>query len=117
MPYFGNILSASRIKPDPAKVCVIKDCPVPQSMKELQSFLGSVNYMSRFISRLSELREPLQQLVKKNTEFVWTDHHNKAFTSIKDAISADCLVHFLDLSKPIFIESDANLQGIGSILL
>ena len=53
VPYFGNVLSASGIKPDPAKVHVIKDWLVPQSMKKLQSFLGSINYMSRFISRLS----------------------------------------------------------------
>ena len=35
VPYFGNILCASGIKPDPTKVCVIKDWPVPQSIKEL----------------------------------------------------------------------------------
>ena len=73
--------------------------------------------MSRLISRLSELREPLQQLVKKNTEFVWMDHHTKAFNSVKDTISTDCLVHFFDPTKPIFIESDASLESIGSILL
>ena len=43
LPYFGNILSTSGIKPDPAKVCVIKDWPVTQAMKELQSFVGSIN--------------------------------------------------------------------------
>ena len=117
MPYIGTILSASRIKPDPAKVHVIKDWHLHQSVKELKSFLGSANYMSRFISRLSELREPLQQLVKKNTEFVGMDHHTKAFNSIKDTISADCLVHFFDQTKPLSIESDASLQDIHSILL
>ena len=115
VPYFGNILSTSGIKPDPANVHVIKDWPVPQSVKALQSFLGNINYMFRLISRLSKLREPMQQLVKKNTGFVWMDHHTKVFNSIKDAISADCLVHFFDPTKPIFIESDASLQGIGSI--
>ena len=73
--------------------------------------------MSRFISRLSELREPLQQLVKKNTEFAWMDYHTKLFSSIKEATSTNCLVHFFDLIKPIFIESDTCLQGIGSNLL
>ena len=51
--------------------------------------------MSRFISRLSELKEPLQQLVQKNTEVVWMDHHSKVFNLIIDGISTDCLVHFL----------------------
>ena len=64
------------------------------------------------------LREPLQQLVKKNTEFVWIEHHTKVFNSIKDAISTDCLVHFFDPTKPIFIESDAQVYKVfDSILL
>ena len=95
----------------------MKDWPVPQSMKELQSFLGSINYMSIFISRLSEWREPLQQLAKKNTEFVRMEHHTKVFNSIKDAIRADCLVHIFDLTKPMFNEPNACLQDIGSIFL
>ena len=45
------------------------------------------------------------------------DHHTKAFNAIKDAISADCLVHIFDPTKPILIEADASLQGIGSIVL
>ena len=79
MPFFGMVLTADGIKPDPKKVETIKNWPVPQNVTELQSFLGSINYLSHFIPGLSQLRKPLQALVKKNSEFVWTTAHDKAF--------------------------------------
>ena len=43
VPFFGQCISAEGIKPDPNKVKVIKDWPIPSNVKELQSFLGLVN--------------------------------------------------------------------------
>ena len=70
VPFFGQCISAERIKPDPNKVKAIKDWPVPSNVQELQSFLGSVNYSSHFVQELSSLRIPLQILVKTNTNFI-----------------------------------------------
>ena len=66
VPFFGMILTESGIKPDPKKVEVIHNWPTPTNMSELLSFLGSVNYLSRFIPELSRLRKPLQALKKKD---------------------------------------------------
>ena len=77
--FFGMVLTADGIKPDPKKVETIKKWPIPQNVTELQSFLGSVNYLSQFIAGLSQLRKPLQALVKKKSEFVWTAVHDKSF--------------------------------------
>ena len=68
VPFFGMVLTADGIKPDPKKVETIKKWPIPQSVTELQSFLGSVNYLSHFIPGLSQLRKPLQALIKKNSK-------------------------------------------------
>ena len=78
VPFFGMVLTADGIKPDPKKVETIKKWPMPQNVTELQSFLGSVNYLSHFIPGLSQLRKPLQVLTKKNSEYVWTDVHDKS---------------------------------------
>ena len=88
-----------------------------QNVTELQSFLGSVNYLSWFITGLSQLRKPLQVLVKKNSEFVWTTVHDKSFHDLKDMVSEDCLIQFYDLQKPLYIECDASKQGIGCVML
>ena len=91
VPFFGWCISGERIKPDPNKVKGIKDWPIPSNVKELQSFLGLVNYLSHFVLELSSLRTPLQPLVKINTNFIWLKSHTEAFERIKNAISNDCL--------------------------
>ena len=88
-----------------------------QNVTELQSFLGSVNYLSWFITGLIQLHKPLQVLVKKNSEFVWTTVHDKSFHDLKDMVSEDCLIQFYDLQKPLYIECDASKQGIGCVML
>ena len=117
VPFFGMVLTADRIKPDPKKVETIKKWPVPQNITELQSFLGSVNYLSHFIPGLSQLRKPLQVLIKKNSEYVWTDVHDRVFQELKDRVSEDCLIQFYDPHKPLFIECDASKQGIACVML
>ena len=79
MPFFGMMLTADGIKPDPKKVETIKKWPIPKNVTKLQSFLGSVNYLSGFIPGLSQLCKPFQALVKKSSEFLWTTAHDKAF--------------------------------------
>ena len=101
VPFFGMVLTADGIKPDPKKVETIKKWPVPQNVTELQSLLGSVNYLSQFIAGLSQLRKPLQALVKKKSEFIWTAVHDKSFQDVKDMVSADCLIQFYDPQKPL----------------
>ena len=117
MPFFGNIVTNKGIRPDPSKVKAIKDWPVPNCLKDLQSFLGAVNFLSKFIPKLSKLRLPLQGLCKKDVDFVWSKTHQEAFNTIKDAICEEALLSYYDKDKPIFIEVDASGQGLGAVLL
>ena len=71
IPFFGQHISTEEMKPDAIKVKVIKDWPVLSNEKELQSFLGSINYLSHYVPELSRLRTPLQPLVKTTTNFIW----------------------------------------------
>ena len=117
VPFFGNIVTSKGIKPDPKKVEAIKAWPTPTNVKELQSFLGAVNYLSKYIPHLSTLRSTLQCLIKKDTEYLWTPTHDRAFQDIKDAICTETLLSYFDKSKPVFIEVDASGQGLGAALL
>ena len=117
VPFYGNMLTNDGIKPDPKKVEAIQDWPIPEDRQQLQSFLGSVNYLSRFIAGLSDLRKPLQSLISTDTPFIWTETHTQAFNRLKSKISNDCLIHFYDTKKPVFIECDSSGVGIGAVLL
>ena len=117
VPFFGNIVTNKGIRPDPSKVQAIKDWPVPNCLKDLQSFLGAVNFLSKFIPKLSKLHLPLQGLCKKDVDFMWSGTHQEAFNTIKDAICEEALLSYYDKDKPIFIEVDAGWQGLGAVLL
>ena len=86
VPFFGNILTDRGIKPDPTKVDSVKSWPIPQNVKELQSFLRAVNFLGKFIQGLSSFRSSLQGLIKKDAEYVCTATHTNAFNTIKEAI-------------------------------
>ena len=117
IPFFRQCVTALGIKPNPANVYTIQCWPILTKFTELMSFLGCVNYLSRFMPELRALQQPLQSPVKVNTEYIWLSHHTDAFEKIKDAVSQDCLIQFYDVSKPLFIEPDASKKGLGCILL
>ena len=82
VPFFGNTLSKDGLSPDMNKVKLIQEWLTPTNQKELQSFLGTVNYLSGFLIFLSDLRATLQSLLKKDSQFVWTNIHQNAFEQL-----------------------------------
>ena len=96
---------------------MIQQWPTQTNVKELQSFLGSVNYLSKFIPHLSDFRRPLQELLKKENEFCWMSIHHKAFKKLKSAIVKDMMLKYFDANLPIYIETDASKKGIGVMLM
>ena len=61
---FGHIVSKKGIQPDKKKVEAVPNAPKPKSAAEVRSFLGLVNYCSRYISDYSSVTYPLCQLTK-----------------------------------------------------
>ena len=53
----------------------------------MQSFLGKINFMRRFISDFAEIVKPLQEMIKKDSNFKWTKERKEAFEKIKEAIA------------------------------
>ena len=105
---------------DENKWRVIQDWPAPTNIKELQSFLGSVNYLSKFIPYLSTHRKPLQDLLKQSsidTEFLCLDIYTEAFNKLKTAMCKDITLKYFDSSLPLYIECDASKKGIGVVML
>ena len=76
-----------------------------------------MNYLSQFIAGLSDLLKPLQSLIGADTSFVWTATDSEAFNRLKSKISNDCLIHFYESKKLVFIECDSSGVGIGAVLL
>ena len=74
VPFFGQTLTKQGLKMDHEKWEVIQQWPIPTNIKELQSFLGSVNYLSKFILYLSDYRQPLQDLLNNNYYYLMNSY-------------------------------------------
>ena len=63
--FFGTIFSAKGMKPDPIKIQALQDLPTPQTQKQLQSFLGLVNYLQPFLPDIAAKTTFLGEQVSK----------------------------------------------------
>ena len=91
----------------------------PTNLIELQSLLGKINFVRRFISNLSERILPFSPLLKlkKGQEFVWGDVQQKAFDEIKEYMKAPPVLVPPQLTKPFKLYVAADNLTIGSALM
>ena len=100
-----------------AKVQVIVDMPAPSCKKEVQSFIGMINYLSKFSARLSELALPIRELAKEKVIFNWGPEHQAAFKLVKKEIVVAPILVYYDPKKTTVLQTDASINGIGTYLL
>ena len=84
-----DMLSAGGLYPDPMTISVIKDIPPPENRSELETWFGMVNYLGRFCHRLSEVMNPLRELLGLSLEFYWGKPQEKAFNKVKEIITQE----------------------------
>ena len=111
--FFGLILSRQGVLPDPAKIAALKRLPEPRDEKLLQSFLGMVNYLSRFGPNIANLTHNLRELLKKGADPKWTDVHMLGFKRIIETLCKEGKI--LKYYKPdldLFLETDASDRGL-----
>ncbi|RVW59853.1 Retrovirus-related Pol polyprotein from transposon 17.6 [Vitis vinifera] len=80
----GHIVSERGIEVDPEKIRAILDMPAPRIEKEIRGFLGRLQYITRFIARLTNICEPIFHLLRKNQLTIWDDDCQCAFEKVKE---------------------------------
>jgi len=116
--FLGYIIGQKGIKMSQEKVEAVLSWQRPNSLTEVQSFLGFANFYRRFIYDYSQVARPLMELTKKEAgkEWTWNPEAETAFKELKQRFTtAPVLAHF-DASKPVIIETDASDFAIGAVL-
>ena len=62
LTYFGHVLSAEGVSPDPEKVKAITDLEAPTNVPELRRLIGMINYLGRFIPNLASVMRPMSDI-------------------------------------------------------
>ena len=97
----------------------IDEAVPPTNKIELQSLLGKINFIRRFISNLSKRILPFSPLLKlkNDQEFKWGDVYHKAFEEIKEYMKSSPVLVPPQQGKPFKLYMLANSQTIGSALM
>jgi hypothetical protein len=102
---------------DPEKIQAVAEWPRPETAKEVQSFLGMVNFYRRFIQGFSGVAMPLTNLTKKSEPWVWSSLCESAFQRLKKAITTEPVLRIADPELPYVLQTDASDFAIGAVLL
>ena len=91
--------------------------PSPTCKKQVQSFIGMVNHLSKFSAHLSELVEPIRELSKEKVPFNWGPEHQVAFKLVKKEIAAVPILAYYNPRKTTVLQTGASSKGLGACLI
>lgn len=97
---------------DPEKIRTIQNFQTPRNKKQIQSFLGFINFYRKYIRNLSQHTEKLSHLTKKNIDWRWGDEQQQAFEIIKEQFLQDIIIEYPDFTKEFFLSTDASRTHI-----
>lgn len=115
--FMGHQLSVDGISPAEQKVDAIRRCRNPETVEELRSFLGLINYLGKFIPNLSTLTAPLRDLLHKGARFKWEQQHTDAFDAVKKVLADPRNLGYYSPYDDTILIADASPVGIGAVLL
>lgn len=117
LPFLGHLITNTGLKPDPEKVEAILKMPQPTNVAGVQRLQGIINYLAKFLPRISDVMLPIRQLTKTRVPWTWGEAQSKAFDEIKQLISQSPLLRYYVPHKPLTIQCDASEKGLGTVLL
>jgi hypothetical protein len=118
MDCLGHVVDAKGLHADLDKMSKIRDWQTPRSYKEVERFLGLVQYLQNFMPDVSAYTAPLAGLCANGRPFVWREYHEKCLDSIKAIACKAPILHPIDpkSGEPIWVIADASTSGIGAYL-
>ena len=118
----GHIVDSKGLHTDPKKIEAVLAMPEPQTLLQLQSFLGLCNYYRAFVDHFADLSFPLTQLLsvdsgsKSNFSSCWSIECSEAFTSLKNALKTSPVLTLIDSTSKLTLATDASDVGLGAVL-
>ncbi|KAL0901956.1 hypothetical protein ABMA27_007099 [Loxostege sticticalis] len=121
--FLGHELTLDGAKPLGKYIKSIAEFRAPKTIEELQSFLGLVNYINKWLPNLATMTEPLKKLLrqkqgkKTNIGDLWKEEQRKAFQELKQALSSIDTLGYYDPDDYTQVIADASPVGLGAVLI
>lgn len=112
----GHIVSKDGLTIDLERTKAILALPLPKHKKGLQSFLGRINFVRRFIPNLATMVKPLTTMLKKGMVFAWTKEGKESFEEIKAAIASAPTLFNPNFEKDFILYTLGGASSISDVL-
>ena len=114
--YLGYIVGGGTLRTDPEKVAAILRIPVPKTVREVRSFLGTAGWYRRFIPNFATVAAALSDLLKAKTKFIVTQEAKDSFDALKVALTTAPVLRHPDFKRRFWVQCDASNIGLGAVL-
>lgn len=111
----GHVIDREGMHPSPDLIKAIKDAPQPENKDQVRSFLGLAGYYAKFIKGFATLVQPIRDTMNQNS-FVWSHSADKAFHSLKQAISGKSVLVLFNPTLDVVLTTDSSGYGVGGVL-
>jgi len=88
----------------------------PKCVKDVQKFLGLVNYYHQFIEEFVFIARPLNDIVKKDKNWEWMKRQKKAFKELKEQFTKKLVLAAPDIDKKMRMEVDTSDYAMEGVL-
>ena len=82
----GHLISGKGLEVDKAKIEVIKNLPLPTTLRDLRSLLKHVGFYGRFIQDFTKVSKPLTTILCKDKDIIIDKEGERAFEMLKQAL-------------------------------
>ena len=116
MKFLGYLIGPDGVRADPEKTSAVRDVETPQSISDLRRFLGMVNQLGKFSPRISELTQPLRELLSTKRAWLWGPEQEQSFCRIKEELPQPTVLALYDPQAKLKISANASSFGLGVVL-
>jgi hypothetical protein len=117
--FLGHRVTAGGIAPLPHCIATLQQHPRPGTVKELQGFLGTVNFYRRFVAGAARILKPLTDALRggppPSSSVSWDNAMERAFLAAKAALAAATQLAHPCPSSQLSLAVDASVDHVGAI--
>ena len=112
----GYVISNGIIRPDPVKIQMLQNAPVPKSVRELRGFLGLLQFYRDMLPHLAHTAHKLYAATSDKINFEWTDELDKAYHAAKSMIEKDIMATTFKGYENVIVYTDASKYAICAVI-
>ena len=116
LKYLGHIISREGFHPNERYIAKVLRMRKPTTKKEVERYLGMVNWLIKFIPNLAQGLSPINRLKGKEILFRWTAECDHAFDIVQNLVSNTKFLFHPDFNRKFYIQTDASNNCIGAML-